>query len=62
MIKTTKRLDVPQYTIEVTQKEGKYSLWLHNKSLDEHVSIVLDVVDFGNFVEMLGSLTCRANI
>ena len=56
MTKKVYRLNTVKAAIELTtdtDMPNKRVLWIHNKSLDEHASIVLDKLEFKRLQSML---------
>lgn len=42
-----------KHTIEVTKEDGKYTLWMHNKSIDENLSIVMAHEEYFDLLALL---------
>jgi len=54
MTKKSSKINWNKHTIEVSvDAEHKYTIWLHNKSIDEHLSIVLNGVEYVELCELL---------
>lgn len=54
MTKKSSKINWAKHTIEVSvDAEHKYTIWLHNKSIDEHLSIVLNTIEYAELCQML---------
>ena len=52
------KIELASSTIELTYADCKYSLWIHNKTLDEHVTISLEPEE----LRYVGKLLCNVLI
>ena len=54
MYKKSLKLELPRTTVEVSVDiDRKYTLWMHNKSIDEHLSIVLRQAEYDDLCRLL---------
>ncbi len=53
MTKQTHRLSGDKFDIEFIKSDNEYRLWLNNKSINEHVSIMLSKQDLDELKHML---------
>lgn len=56
MIEITAKIDQDRFTIELSNQESNYRLWIFNKSISEHVSIILTKQELAELVGMATTL------
>ncbi len=52
-MKKSHKISWDRHTIEITKDDHKYILWMHNKSLDEHLSIVMTLEEYFDLLALL---------
>ncbi len=56
MTKITGKITEDRFEIQLSQEENEYRLWVHNKSINEHVSISLTKQQLAELVGMTTTL------
>lgn len=54
MASKSSKLNADKYTVEVTvDSERKYTIWIHNKTIDEHVNIMMKGPEYVELCQLL---------
>ncbi len=55
-MKITGKITEDRFEIQLSQEDNDYILWVHNKSINEHVSIKLTTQELAQFVGIATTL------
>jgi hypothetical protein len=56
-MKQSYKISWDKHTVEITKEDGKYILWMHNKSIDEHLYITLALQEYLELIALMEQIT-----